>query len=153
MWFVRDHREIPAALWLAEAHADGGAGGLGVMRSVAALPLSSSQRLVTVEVGQVHDERRGLVLGVNAAEHHGAATTWRRERIGAAADAGGASGFAQILSRFRRDQGLNDNPPEGAARLPPWGPRRWPGKAGSTASAGSAMRCRIAAWTVLSPFL
>ena len=37
----------------------------GVMRSVAALPLSPSQRIVTVEVG-LGPERRWLVLGVTA---------------------------------------------------------------------------------------
>jgi flagellar protein FliO/FliZ len=63
LWFVAILALIPFALWLLKRTPMGGAGGHGVLRSVAALPLSTSQRIVTVEVGQ-GDERRWLVLGV-----------------------------------------------------------------------------------------
>jgi len=65
LWFIAIIALIPCALWLLKRTPIGGAGGNGVMRSVAALPLSASQRIVTVEVGQ-GDERRWLVLGVTA---------------------------------------------------------------------------------------
>jgi flagellar protein FliO/FliZ len=54
---------IPLALWLLKRTPMGGAAQGQAMRSVAVLPLSASQRIVTVEVGQ-GEERRWLVLGV-----------------------------------------------------------------------------------------
>ncbi len=55
---------IPVALWLLKRTPMGGAAqGRAPMRSVAVLPLSNSQRVVTVEVGRGVD-RRWLVLGV-----------------------------------------------------------------------------------------
>ena len=63
LWFVAILGLIPLTLWLLKRTPMGGAAGHGVLRSVAALPLSTSQRIVTVEVGQ-GEERRWLVLGV-----------------------------------------------------------------------------------------
>lgn len=54
---------IPVALWLLKRTPMGGAAGGKGLRTVAVLPLSSSQRVVTVEVGQ-GAQRRWLVLGV-----------------------------------------------------------------------------------------
>jgi flagellar protein FliO/FliZ len=54
---------IPVALWLLKRTPMGGAGAHGVMRTVAAMPLAPSQRLLVVEVG-TGDDRRWLVLGV-----------------------------------------------------------------------------------------
>jgi flagellar protein FliO/FliZ len=54
---------IPVALWLLKRTPMGGAAQGQAMRSVAVLPLSTSQRIVTVEVGH-GEERRWLVLGV-----------------------------------------------------------------------------------------
>ena len=65
LWFVAIIAMIPVALWLLKRTPMGGAGAHGLMRTVAVLPLSSSQRLMTVEVG-TGDERRWLVLGVTA---------------------------------------------------------------------------------------
>lgn len=65
LWFVVIVAMIPAALWLLKRTPMGGAGGQGLMRTVAVLPLTPSQRLMTVEVG-AGDERRWLVLGVTA---------------------------------------------------------------------------------------
>ena len=56
---------IPVALWLLKRTPLGGAGGQGLMRTVAVLPLSPSQRLLTVEVGS-GEQRQWLVLGVTA---------------------------------------------------------------------------------------
>jgi len=65
LWFIAIIALIPCVLWLLKRTPMGGASGNGVMRSVAALPLSPSQRIVTVEVG-LGSERRWLVLGVTA---------------------------------------------------------------------------------------
>ena len=65
LWFVAILALIPAALWLLKRTPAGGAGGGTLMKHVAVLPLSASQRLVTVEVGS-GDERRWLVLGATA---------------------------------------------------------------------------------------
>jgi flagellar protein FliO/FliZ len=61
-WFALVLVAIPATLWLLKRTPLGGAGSAG-LKSIAALPLSASQRIVTVEVGQ-GAERRWLVLGV-----------------------------------------------------------------------------------------
>ena len=63
LWFIAIIVMIPVALWLLKRTPMGGAGSQGVMRSIAVLPISQSQRIVTVEVGS-GDERRWLVLGV-----------------------------------------------------------------------------------------
>ena len=63
LWFVAILALIPFALWLLKRTPIGGAAAHGVLRSVAALPLSASQRIVTIEVGQ-GESRRWLVLGV-----------------------------------------------------------------------------------------
>ena len=65
LWFIAIIAMIPCALWLLKRTPMGGASSGGLMRSVAALPLSQNQRIVTVEVGQ-GEERRWLVLGVTA---------------------------------------------------------------------------------------
>ena len=65
IWFIAIIAMIPVALWLLKRTPMGGASTNGVMRNVAALPLSASQRIVTVEVGE-GPERRWLVLGVTA---------------------------------------------------------------------------------------
>jgi flagellar protein FliO/FliZ len=62
MWFVAVVAAIPLVLWLLK-RTPLGAGGGGLLRHVAVLPLSGSQRVVTIEVGQ-GDTRRWLVLGV-----------------------------------------------------------------------------------------
>ncbi len=63
LWFVAVIALIPLALWLLKRTPMGGGAGHGVLRSVAALALSTNQRIVTVEVGH-GDARRWLVLGV-----------------------------------------------------------------------------------------
>ena len=63
LWFIAIIAMIPIALWLLKRTSIGGAAGHGVMRSVAVLPISNSQRIVMVEVG-LGDDRRWLVLGV-----------------------------------------------------------------------------------------
>jgi flagellar protein FliO/FliZ len=68
LWFIAIVAAIPVALWLLKRTPMGGGGGAaatGVLKSIAAMPLSASQRIVTVEVGS-GASRRWLVLGVTA---------------------------------------------------------------------------------------
>ena len=103
LWFCAIVALIPATLWFLKRTPLGGGGGGGVMKSIASLPLSTSQRIVTVEVGS-GDERRWLVLGVTPSSittlHSMAA-----QDIDAAPGIGAQQphpAFAQILGRFRR---------------------------------------------------
>jgi flagellar protein FliO/FliZ len=126
LWFIAIVAMIPLSLWLLKRTSIGGAAAHGVMRSVAALPISANQRIVTVEVGHGED-RRWLVLGVtpNAittlhtmapqAEGNALAGSWTS--AGAAQAPGSVQGLrgaipqafapvlAQVLARLRRDKG------------------------------------------------
>jgi len=111
LWFAAIIVMIPLALWLLKRTPLGGAASGGMMRSVAALPLSTSQRILTVEVGQ-GDQRRWLVLGVTP---HSITTLHTMEPAAEAVPVPPASGvagsFAQVLGRLR-------SPPAGADRAP-----------------------------------
>ena len=101
LWFVAIIALIPLALWLLKRTPMGGAAAHGLMRSVAVLPISPSQRIVTIEVG-LGDERRWLVLGVtpqNITTLHQMAP-----QPGPLLPPGNAAvpGFAQLLNRFRQ---------------------------------------------------
>lgn len=102
LWFAAIIVTIPLALWLLKRTPLGGAASGGVMRSVAALPLSASQRILTVEVGQ-GDQRRWLVLGVTP---HSITTLHTMEPAPDVAPAISpsspmAGSFAQALGRLR----------------------------------------------------
>ena len=86
---------IPLALWLLKRTPIGGGAAHGVLRTVAMLPISANQRLLTVEVGS-GDDRKWLVLGVTNA---GIQTlhTMAPQALPAAAAAPGP--FAQLLAR------------------------------------------------------
>ncbi len=115
LWFLAILAMIPIALWLfkrspAGARLTGGVHG-GVLRHVAALPLSANQRIVTIEVGH-GDSRRWLVLGVTAqsictlytvAPHDEAASAPAATGVPGMAP-GFAPGFAQVLGRLRREK-------------------------------------------------
>jgi flagellar protein FliO/FliZ len=84
----------------------GGAAG-GMMRTIAALPISANQRIVTVEVGQ-GEQRRWLVLGVTA---QSITTLHTMEPHGDGATVGLPGGssvpqtpFAQMLSKLRSER-------------------------------------------------
>jgi len=102
LWFIAIIVMIPAALWLLKRTPMGGGATQGLVRSVAMLPLSTSQRIVTVEVGQ-GDQRQWLVLGVTASN----ITTLHTMAPQAEAPAVGmpVPPFAQLLSKLKRDQG------------------------------------------------
>ena len=101
LWFVAIIVAIPFALWLLRRTPLGGGGGAGVMKSVAMLPLSASQRIVTVVVGS-GDERRWLVLGVTPSAittlHTMAPTA---PAIEATPGAIAPASFAQLFARVR----------------------------------------------------
>ena len=102
LWFIAILALIPATLWFLK-RTPLGAGGSGVMKSIASLPLSTSQRIVTVEVG-TGVERRWLVLGITPSSITTLHTMAAQAAEGAPQDATGEvhPGFAQILGRFRR---------------------------------------------------
>jgi flagellar protein FliO/FliZ len=103
-WFIAIVALIPIALWLLKrtplANGYGGGGGrAGTPRTVAVLPLSAQQKLVTVEVGQ-GDDRLWLVLGVSP---QGIRTLHTMAAQAAPAEAvpPPSAAFAQLLSRLR----------------------------------------------------
>ena len=64
LWFVAIVASIPLVLWLVKRSQLLGANAVaGTARTVAVLPLSASQKLVTVELGR-GDDKLWLVLGV-----------------------------------------------------------------------------------------
>ena len=101
LWFIAIIAMIPCALWLLKRTPMGGGAGNGAMRSVAALPLSASQRIVTVEVGQGAD-RRWLVLGVTA-QSITTLHTMEPQAEAAMTAAPATPAFAQLLSKLRKD--------------------------------------------------
>ena len=99
LWFIAIVAMIPLALWLLKRTPIGGGAASGVMRTVAVLPLSPNQRLITVEVG-AGDERRWLVLGVTAQQIsclHAMAPQGEALSAGMTSP---VSPFANALSRF-----------------------------------------------------
>ncbi len=104
LWFLAIVALIPLALWLLKRTPLGGGAGNPQMRIIAALPLSPSQRLLTVEVGQ-GDERRWLVLGVSAQQIstlHVMPPQAEPSGPGAAGSTAPASPFAQqLMARLR----------------------------------------------------
>lgn len=100
LWFIAIIVMIPLSLWLLKRTPMGGAGGQGVMRTIASLPITQNQRLVTVEVGQGED-RRWLVLGVSPGQittlHHLPAQPLSDDAGGGAP----APAFAQMLGKLR----------------------------------------------------
>ena len=109
LWFIAILALIPATLWFLKRTPLGGAGGSGVMKSIASLPLSTSQRIVTVEVGS-GDGRRWLVLGVTPSAittlHTMAPATPAVEASpGAIPPASFAQLFARVRGKGRGDAG------------------------------------------------
>ncbi len=105
LWFAAIIAAIPVVLWLLKrTPMGGGTATQGGMRSVAVLPLSPNQRLVTVEVGQ-GEHRQWLVLGVTP----GSITTLHT--LPPQTDVPGAPlpvpPFAQMLSKLRREPGAD----------------------------------------------
>jgi flagellar protein FliO/FliZ len=107
LWFIAVLALIPLALWLLKRTplgAGGGSGAAGALRHVAVLPLSPSQRIVTVEVGS-GEQRRWLVLGVTPQSiqtlHEMA------PQAEPPAPLAGAPNFAQLFAKLRRPGGAS----------------------------------------------
>ncbi len=100
---------IPLALWLLKRTPLGGGavGPAGTPRTVAVLPLTAQQRLVTVEVG-TGDDRRWLVVGVSP-QGLTALHTLPAQADVASPNAPPQPPFAQLLTRFT-------HPRDGAGR-------------------------------------
>jgi flagellar protein FliO/FliZ len=113
LWFAAIIVLIPLALWLLKRTPLGGGASGNVMRSIAALPLSTSQRILTVEVGH-GEQRRWLVLGVTP---HSITTLHTMEppaeAPGAIArvDGSSAGSFANVLQRLRAGTSGADRAP------------------------------------------
>ena len=108
LWFIAILALIPITLWFLKRTSIGGASGPGLIRSVAALPISASQRIVTVEVGH-GDARRWLVLGVTPTTittlHSMEPQADSADAAGPPAALGAGPAFAQVLARLRRTRG------------------------------------------------
>lgn len=108
LWFAAVLLAIPAVLWFLKRTPLGGAatGAAGTPRSVAVLPLSAQQRLVTVEVGQ-GEHRQWLVLGVTP---QGITTlhTMAPQAQEAAGTPAPQAAFAQLLHRLRQNGAARD---------------------------------------------
>ena len=106
LWFIAIIAMIPIALWLLKrSPVGGGTTGNKVMRSIAVLPISQSQRIVTVEVGS-DEERRWLVLGVtphNISTLHSMAP--QDDALATPVPAMPPLPFSQLLSKLRQDKG------------------------------------------------
>ncbi|CAN5564551.1 hypothetical protein BH09PSE5_BH09PSE5_11080 [soil metagenome] len=107
MWFVVIIAMIPVALWLLKRTPMGGGAATGVIRTVAALPLSTSQRIITIEVGQ-GEQRKWLVLGVTPQSITTLHTMDAQGDSPATTLVSGAAAlntpFAQLLNKFRGDK-------------------------------------------------
>jgi flagellar protein FliO/FliZ len=104
LWFCAIVAAIPLTLWFLKRTPLGGVGTAGVMRSVATLPLSPSQRIVTIEVGS-GEERRWLVLGVTPQAITTLHTLTPHDGATPSDPAPLHPAFAQILGRLRRPGG------------------------------------------------
>jgi len=108
LWFIAIIVMIPVALWLLKRTPMGGGAAQGVMRSVAMLPLSPNQRIVTIEVGQ-GEQRQWLVLGVTASSITTLHTMAPQADVPPAALP--IPPFAQLLGKLRRDQNTTQGRP------------------------------------------
>ncbi len=104
-WFAAVVVAIPFVLWWFKRTPIGARMSSATMKSVGALPLSASQKLVTVEVGR-GEERRWLVLGITPGSIALLYTlSPHDEPPGAAMPSTPTEGFAQLLSRLKHGKG------------------------------------------------
>ena len=107
-WFIAILALVPLVLWLVKRSPMGARLSSGPMRNVAVLPLSPSQRVVTIEVGK-GDEKRWLVLGVTPGSINMLYTLSPDEDVhGPIALPTPASGFAQLFDRMKQGGGQRD---------------------------------------------
>ncbi|MGE5117103.1 MAG: FliO/MopB family protein [Betaproteobacteria bacterium] len=104
LWFVVVIAAIPLVLWLLKRTPLGAAGAGGLMRTVASLPISPSQRLVTVEVGTGED-KRWLVLGVTPQAISTVYMMVPQDEASLPPATLPTAPFAQLLRSFKKDGG------------------------------------------------
>ncbi len=102
LWFGVIIVLIPMALWLLKRTPMGGGAAGGMLRSVAALPLSATQRIAIVEVGS-GNARRWLVLGVTP-QSISTLHSLEPQADVPSGEAENPATFAQLLSRLRRSE-------------------------------------------------
>ena len=100
LWFAAVIALIPLALWFVKRSPMGRMAGNGGMRQVAALPISASQRIVTVEVGR-GDSRCWLVLGVTPGSINTLHTMVPQDEAPVEPPASPNTAFAQLLQRLQ----------------------------------------------------
>ena len=103
LWFIGVICLIPLLLWMVKRSPMGSSLSNGPVRQVGVLPLSPSQRLVTVEVGQGED-RLWLVLGVTPNSISTLHTMAPNTAVPGLLPNGGATPqttFAQLLQRMQ----------------------------------------------------
>jgi flagellar protein FliO/FliZ len=93
---------IPLALWLMRRSGLAGSGPSGLLRSVASLALSPSQRVVVVEVGQ-GATARWMVLGVSAERITALANLDAQIDVPADISQPQASTVNQLIERWRQN--------------------------------------------------
>ena len=107
LWFALVVAAIPVALWLLKRSPMGGALQGQGMRVVGMLPLSGTQRIVTIEVGRGED-RRWLVLGVTPASITTLHSLPPQGENGTSGSPQPAPAFADFLGRLKGSRGGGD---------------------------------------------
>jgi flagellar protein FliO/FliZ len=106
MWLVVVIAAIPLTLWFVKRSPLGQAQAAGTARTVSVLPLSTSQRVVTVEVGR-GDQRLWLVLGVTP-QGISNLYTMAPQDDGPLPQPSPAAALEPLLQRLRRRSGDHD---------------------------------------------
>jgi len=101
LWFLAIVAMIPLTLWLLKRTPMGNNSTNHLMRTVSILPLSPSQRIVTVEVGR-GEGRRWLVLGITP-QHISTLHTLdpQDDAVTAMAPPTAAASFSELLANLR----------------------------------------------------
>ncbi len=101
LWFLAIVALIPVTLWLLKRTPMGSVNSNPLMRTVSILPLSPSQRIVTVEVGRGED-RRWLVLGITP-QHISTLHTLdpQDDAVAPTATPTAAASFSDLLANLR----------------------------------------------------
>ena len=100
LWFAAVIALIPLALWFVKRSPMGRMASSGSMRQIAAMPISASQRIVTVEVGR-GDARCWLVLGVTPHSINTLHTMSPQDETLPEMPASPNTAFAQLLQRLQ----------------------------------------------------
>ena len=104
LWLLVVLAAIPATLWLVRRTPLGQGGAAGTARTVAVLPLSTTQRVVTVEVGR-GERRLWLVLGGTPQGIQTLSAMTPEDDPQAEPPATPAATLAPLLDRLRRPPG------------------------------------------------